>query len=194
MSRRVSEPGDATTGLGVRFRPPTPRDGRALWELAGAVGLDLNSPYAYVLWGDRFSASSIVAVADAGFAGAGTEGSGRDAGAGIVGFVAGFHPPDDPATIFVWQIGVAAPARGSGIGGRMLDELVSRTGARWLEATVTPSNGASAALFRSVGTRHDTSVEEELVYPADLFPDGHEPEVLFRIGPLDHDLSATQGT
>lgn len=193
MSRRVREPGDATTGLGVRFRPPTPRDGRALWRLAGAVGLDLNSPYAYVLWADRFSASSI--VADAAFPGAGTQGSGSDEGSGVVGFVAGFHPPDDPATIFVWQIGVAASARGTGIGGRMLDELISRTGARWLEATVTPSNGASAALFRSVGTRHDTPVEEELVYPADLFPDGHEPEVLFRIGPLDHDdLSATQGT
>jgi L-2,4-diaminobutyric acid acetyltransferase len=188
VPHRVGEPGEATTGLGVRFRRPTPRDGRALWRLAGAVGLDLNSPYAYVLWGDRFAGSSLVAVTDGGLLGAGADAT------GIVGFVTGFHPPADPDALFVWQIGVAAPARGTGIGGRMLDDLISRTGARWLEATVTPSNGASAALFRSVATRHETQVEEVLVYPEDMFPDGHEPEVRFRIGPLDRDLTATQGT
>lgn len=188
MPHRVREPGDATTGLGVRFRPPTPHDGRALWALAGAAGLDLNSPYAYVLWGDRFAGSSLVAVAEGGA-------PGRDAGDGhLVGFVTGFHPPGAADTLFVWQVGVTASARGEGVGGQMLDELISRTRARWLEATVTPSNDASAALFRSVATRHDTQVEEVLVYPEEMFPDGHEPEVRFRIGPLDRDLTATQGT
>lgn len=193
VRHRACAPGSATTGRSVRFRPPTPSDGRALWSLAGSVGLDLNSPYAYVLWGDRFAGTSIVAQAS----GPGDEPPTGDGGApagALVGFVTGFHPPGSPETLFVWQIGVAAAARSSGIGGRMLDELIARTGARWLEATVTPSNGASAALFRSVAGRHDAGVEERLVYPEDLFPGGHEAEVLLRIGPLGPaHLSATQG-
>lgn len=134
------------------------------------MGLDLNSPYAYVLWGDHFSDTSVVALAP---------------GETVVGFVTGFHPPRDPATIFIWQVGVSESVRGEGVGGRMLDELLERTGARWLEATVTPSNEASAALFRGTAARHRAEVHEELVYPGDLFPDGHEPEVRFRVGPLE---------
>lgn len=140
-----------------------------MWHLARSVGLDLNSPYAYVLWGDRFPASSSVAVTGAGE---------------VIGFITGFHPPDDPTTLFVWQIGVAAEARGRGLGGRMLDELLTRSEARWLEATVTPSNAASAALFRGVGARHGAPVDEAPAFPEDWFPGDHEPEIRFRIGPL----------
>jgi diaminobutyrate acetyltransferase len=161
-----------TTGA-VRYRLTTPSDGRAMWHLARSVGLDLNSPYAYVLLADEFSASSIVAEADV-----------ADGGE-IVGFVMGFHPPRDPSTLFVWQIGVAPEARNRGIGARMLDELLARCGARWLEATVTPSNTASAALFQGTAVRHGTSIEEALVYPEELFAGDHEPEFRVRIGPLD---------
>lgn len=105
----------------------------------------------------------------------------------IVGFVTGFHPPLDPATLFVWQIGVVQQAREGGVGGRMLDELIRRSGARWLEATVTPTNAASAALFRGTAARHGTQASETLVYPAELFAGDHEPEFRFRMGPLQHD-------
>lgn len=154
--------------------------------LAQAVGLDLNSPYAYVLWSDYFSGSSTVAVAiqDDPSTDAGAKSSaGTDAGA-VVGFVTGFHPPSDPATLFVWQVGVAAEARGRGLAQQMLDELLARSGARWLEATVTPSNTASTALFRGTASRHGTAVDETLAYPRELFPGDHEPEVRFRIGPF----------
>jgi L-2,4-diaminobutyric acid acetyltransferase len=53
-----------------------------------------------------------------------------------------------------------------------------------VEATVTPDNSASAALFRSLAARHDTAVEEEPAFAAELFPGGHDAEVRFRIGPL----------
>ena len=152
----------------LRFRSPTPSDGEALWRLAGEVGLDLNSPYAYVLWGEYFAGTSVVA----------------EVGGDTVGFVTGFRPPEDHDTLFVWQIGVAARARRSGLGARMLDHLLQRTGASNLEATVTPDNVASEALFRSVGTRHDAPVSTSPLFAADLFPDGHQPEVRFRIGPF----------
>jgi L-2,4-diaminobutyric acid acetyltransferase len=156
-----------------RFRGPSPADGRALWRLAADVGLDLNSPYAYVLWGEYFADTSVVAISD-------SVGGDED----MVGFVTGFCPPRKADTLFVWQIGVAGRARRRGLGGRMLDELLDRTGARFVEATVTPDNEASAALFRSIGARHDAPVEETPLFAAELFPDGHEPEVRFRIGPL----------
>ena len=152
----------------LRFRSPTPSDGEALWRLAGEVGLDLNSPYAYVLWGEHFAGTSVVA----------------SVGGDTVGFVTGFRPPEDHDTLFVWQIAVAASTRRSGLGARMLDHLLQRTGVSYLEATVTPDNEASQALFRSVGTRHDAPVDVAPLFAADLFPDGHEPEVRFRIGPL----------
>lgn len=159
-----------TAGDRLRCRPPTAADGSRLWALADSVGLDLNSPYAYVMWGDHFAGSSTVAEA--------VDGE-------IVGFVTGFVPPDAPDTLFVWQVGVAEAARGQGVGGRMLDDLLTRRSVRWLEATVTPSNEASAALFRGTAHRHGVDVDRATAYPADLFPGNHEAEVRFRIGPLD---------
>lgn len=174
-----------TTG-GIRCRPPTPSDGRALWQLARSVGLDLNSPYAYVLWSDYFSKSSTIAVAtqDDPGSSAGVKSSADNDVGTVVGFITGFHPPADPTTLFVWQVGVAVEARGRGLGRQMLDELLARSGARWLEATVTPSNTASIALFRGTASRHGTGVDETLAYPRELFPGDHEPEVRFRIGPF----------
>lgn len=133
------------------------------------MGLDLNSPYAYVMWGDHFARSSTVA---------------EDGEGAIVGFVTGFIPPDAADTLFVWQVGVAERARGQGVGGQMLDDLLTRHSVRWLEATVTPSNEASAALFQGTALRHGAEVDRTTIYPADLFPGDHEAEVLFRIGPL----------
>jgi L-2,4-diaminobutyric acid acetyltransferase len=130
----------------------------------------VNSAYAYVMWADHFAESSIVAVTEMNR---------------VVGFVNGFRPPSDPTTLFVWQIAVAPEVRGRGVGGRMLDELLARSPARWLEATVTPSNVASAALFRGTATRHETGVEEAIGYPRALLPDDHEAEIRFRIGPLE---------
>lgn len=137
-----------------------------MWALADRVGLDLNSPYAYVMWSDYHADTSVVAVADDG---------------ALVGFTIGFRLPAEPDTVFVWQIGVDERVRGQGIAGRMLDELVAKSGAGVVEATVTPSNDASAALFRALGSRHGTDVDESTAYGENLFPAGHEAEVRFRI-------------
>ncbi len=139
-----------------------------MWTLAGRAGLDLNSPYAYVMWADHHASTSLVA----------------EVGGEVVGFVMGFRVPSAHDTVFVWQIAVDERQRGSGIGGRLLDELVRRTGASAIEATVTPNNQASAAMFRGLGARHGNDVEESVAYEEHLFPDGHEAEIRFRI-PVD---------
>ena len=147
------------------FRSPEPGDGREIWALAGRVGLDLNSPYAYVMWFDHFSRTSLVALT----------------GGRVVAFAMGYRLPAESDTLFIWQIGVDESARGRGLAGRILDELIVRTAPVSVEATVTPSNHASAALFRGLGSRHGTEVSETPAYGADLFPAGHEAEIRFRI-------------
>ncbi|HEV7370915.1 MAG TPA: diaminobutyrate acetyltransferase [Arenibaculum sp.] len=157
---------------GLSLRNATFGDGADIWRLVGETGvLDLNSPYAYLMMGNWFADTSVVAAAD-----------GR-----LAGFVMGFSPPRQADTVFVWQVGVAAAMRGRGLGRRMLDALVRRSpGAiRYLEATVTPSNEASEALFRGFARSRAARCAVSDLFPSHAFPTGgHEAERLFRIGPL----------
>lgn len=163
---------DSAAPKTVTLRPPTVNDGAALWQLREDVGtLDANSPYAYLMACDRFAKSSVVAEAD-----------GR-----LVGFVCGIRSHEKPDTLFVWQVGVDPSLRGAGLARRMLADLASRDGGpRWIEATVTPSNEASRALFRSFAKSLGCACEVRPCYLPDHFPgDTTEGEDLFRIGPLD---------
>lgn len=150
----------------VVLRPPIPLDGMALWDLAGRCGLDLNSPYAYVMWARYHASSSVVAVGDEGQP---------------VGFLTGFAIPEAPSGVFVWQIGVDPQRRGERIGAQLLDRVVEQTGATTVEATVTPDNAASTALFEAFAERHGSEVLRMPCFDEDLLPPGHEPELLFRI-------------
>lgn len=167
------------TEAAFRFRTLQPGDGRNAWELARSAGLDENSPYAYILFGDHFSDTCLIAEHAPGAEGATTSGA-----EGPSGFVLGFRVPDEPDTLFVWQIGVADHARRRGLGAAMLDELVARTGVTAVEATVTPDNAASDALFRGLGARHGATVTVEDGYPSTWFPPGHDAELRYRIRPV----------
>lgn len=171
--------GERTADSGVEDAPdhvtlerPSIADGAALWRIARDSGkLDLNSSYAYLLWCRDFAATSIIA---------------RD-GAEVVGFVLGYRRQDAPSTVVVWQVAVDSSQRGRGLAGRLLDGLFSRvTGGdvRYLETTVTPDNAASIALFASFAKRWSAEMSETRLFAASDFPDEHEPEQLYRIGPL----------
>jgi len=156
------------------FRRPVVADGPAMWQMAGANGLDVNSPYHYLVFCRDFADTSVVATV-------GTE---------PVGFVTGYRRPDEPETVFVWQVAVATDARRRGVALAMLTDVCDRlrpAGVRYVEATVTPSNEASMALFRSLARTSAAAVEESVLFGADRFPAGadHEEEVLVRIGPFD---------
>lgn len=157
----------------VEFRRPTLEDGQALWRITrDSEVLDLNSSYSYLLWCRDFAATSIVATVD------GEPG----------GFVTGYLRPDRPDTVMVWQVAVDAEHRGHKLARRMLDQLVEqlpRGHVTHMETTITPDNEASIALFSSFAAARDAQVVREPVFPAALFPDGHETELLFRIGPLN---------
>lgn len=168
--------------VAVEIRHASIPDAAKIWQLVcNCDVLDANSCYAYLLICRDFSATSLVAF---------TQNE-------LLGFVAAYVPPSRPDVVFVWQIGTAPAARKRGVAKTLLRSLL-RTPAcrhvRFLEATVTPSNTASARLFRSIAD--ELKVEFHLApgFHSDDFgssEDGtvqHEPEDLVRIGPIEEQL------
>lgn len=135
-----------------------------MWDLARRAGLDENSPYCYLLWGHHHPDTTMVA----------------ETSGGLVGFVHSYEIPSTSA-LFVWQIGVDPEAQGAGIASRLLDTLAIERCPDALEATVTPSNSGSDALFRSFARRHHGALAVAPCFAADQFPGDHEPELLYRI-------------
>ncbi|MFF4830965.1 diaminobutyrate acetyltransferase [Streptomyces sp. NPDC001315] len=156
---------------------PSVTDGAALWRIAKDSGtLDLNSSYSYLLWCRDFAGTSAVARGE----------EGRP-----VGFVTGYVRPERPRTLLVWQVAVDPAYRGRGLAASLLDGLTARIAAERgltsVETTITPGNTASERLFTSYAARHGATVTREVLFGSELFPDGpHDPEVLYRIGPLTH--------
>ncbi|MEU8949855.1 diaminobutyrate acetyltransferase [Streptomyces sp. NPDC048489] len=166
---------------GLRIDRPEVADGAALWRIAKDSGtLDLNSSYSYLLWCRDFAGTSVVARDTA-------DPTGRP-----VGFVTGYVRPECPDTLLVWQVAVDASHRGRGLAAALLDGLTARVARErtisGIETTITPGNTASERLFTSYAARHGAQVEREVLFGSGQFPNGpdgpHDPEVLYRIGPL----------
>ena len=157
----------------IRFRPARPTDGAALWHLVRATGtLEANSAYFYVLFATDFGATCLVAER--------TDGT-------LAGAVIGYHPPTQPETAFVWQVGVVPEAQGQGLGLRLLRHwwaLPANAGCRWLTATVADDNTASRALFQRFARDHGAGCDIRPHFTPDLFPMDHPAEPLLRIGPI----------
>ncbi|MGV0834235.1 diaminobutyrate acetyltransferase [Mycolicibacterium thermoresistibile] len=165
------------------LRRPKATDALGMHEVAAATGvLDVNSTYAYLLFATDFAASSIVADVDG----------------ELQGFIMGYHPPERPEVLFVWQVAAAPSTQGTGLASAMLDNLVHRVRRDrhghpvTVEATVTPSNTASRAFFGAFARRHGVPLIEQPYFTADLLDrDGnHEDEPILRIGPITASLTS----
>jgi L-2,4-diaminobutyric acid acetyltransferase len=156
----------------VRLEKPTVEDGAAMWELVNESTLDQNSAYKYIMMCEFFAETCVVAKEND----------------QLVGFVTAFIPPERQDVVFVWQIGVDSSQRGKGLASKLLHELVNRSTCsevKYVEATVTPSNEASQALFRRLARSYNTECEVSECFSEDLFPEeGHEEELTFRVGPI----------
>lgn len=155
------------------FRVPTEDDGKSIWQLIKDTGvLDLNSSYSYLMWSKFFDDTSVIV----------------EENSHVVGFISGFIQPKSPTTLFIWQVAVDEIARGKGLASRMLQSVLHREtcrNIRYLEATVSPSNTASQALFRKLARDLNTSCTVTECFDEFQFPGtGHEEELLFTIGPF----------
>ncbi|KAB8157048.1 diaminobutyrate acetyltransferase [Streptomyces sp. 3MP-14] len=168
-------PGTVEAPAGLTLDTPRLADGASLWRIArDSRVLDLNSSYSYLLWCRDYPSTSIVA---------------RDASGEPVGFITGYLRPNAPATLLIWQVAVDHAQRGRGLAAAMLDALARRTGRELgvttIETTVTPDNTASNRLFAAFAERHRATVRHEVLFDSQAFPEsGHQPEVLYRIGPI----------
>lgn len=161
------------------IRTTTQEDGASLWDLVKVTGtLELNTSYCYALMSKLFSQTCLVAECDG----------------QLAGFVMAFQPPEQEDTIFVWQVGVHPAYRGQGLATRLMKALFEANPEKtYLEASVTPSNAASLALFRGYARRNKTKCEEGTFLPSHCFPKQHEEEKLLRVGPLQRQPALVGG-
>lgn len=172
ISQRTGKPRKRSRPSDIVYRPATPTDGREMWRFVQEAGtLELNQSYAYILLCQHFGNTCLVAETDQIMA----------------GFVLAYVPPRQPDTVFVWQIGVAREVRGRGVGLHLLRHLLALDGCRnvqYIEASITPSNTASQSLFRAFARKWGVSCRKLPFFPSEFFPEAHEPEYLYRVGPL----------
>lgn len=159
------------TSADTRIQIPDMSHAADMWRIARDSGtLDLNSSYAYLLYCRDFPATCRIAVADG----------------EVVGFVLANVPPERPDRVFVWQIAVDERFRGHRIASRLLDDLAaSGDTARTIETTITDDNEASQRLFKDFARRWGkVPVKQSPLFEEDHFPDGHDAEPLYEIGPF----------
>lgn len=154
----------------IAIRKPSIEDGTKIWDLVQECQpLEPNTSYAYVLFCHHFADTCVVAEC---------EGE-------IIGFVMAYRPPPSPTSVFVWQIAVHPKMRGRGVAIDLLNELTVRDDCKdveVIEATVSPSNEGSQALFRAFARKNDTQCDVLPYFPPRVFGEvGHEEEDLFRI-------------
>jgi L-2,4-diaminobutyric acid acetyltransferase len=129
----------------------------------------LNSRYTYFLLAKDFSDTCVVA-----------EHNGK-----IIAFSSGYVPPSRPNTFFNWETVVHRDYRGNNLQKRMLLHQIKTTNVKYFEGTVNPSNKVSQTNFCELSKLLNTKCEKRVLFNEEDFEnDGHEAEVLYRIGPI----------
>jgi L-2,4-diaminobutyric acid acetyltransferase len=159
----------------IRFRTPVATDGGRVHELVSRCPpLDVNSTYCNLLQCTHFATTSVVAESDG----------------NLVGFVSGYLLPDEPTTIFVWQVAVAPERRSQGLALAMLNNLLERDicrGVTALETSITRANQPSWRSFRALARALGADIATEpWLSRVEHFSSRHESEYLVRIGPIVH--------
>jgi L-2,4-diaminobutyric acid acetyltransferase len=129
----------------------------------------LNSRYTYFLLARDFSDTCVIV---------------EHRGA-IIAFSSGYIPPSRADTFFNWETVVHRNYRGYGLQKRMLLHQIKKTNAKFFEGTVNPSNEVSKSNFCELAELLNTKCEKKMLFGEEDFGnDGHEAEILYRIGPI----------
>lgn len=159
----------------IVFRSPLVSDADSIWNLVNSnKPLDENSKYLYILLCHQFSKTCVVA----------------EYNSKIIGFLSGFISPKNPDTLFVWQVAVDAEFRNKGVAKELVFQTLSQTEpvVQFVEATVTPSNKASLKFLQNFASQLDTNFTKTSLFSTEILGNGHEPEDLIRIGPIQKNL------
>ena len=164
----------------INLRKPHKDDGYRLHQLvAECPPLDPNSIYCNLLQCSHFADTSVAA----------------EKAGDLVGFISGYIPPQQPETVFVWQVAVHEKGRGQGLAKRMLKAIVARDACNdvtHMETTITEDNDASWALFRSFARDMGAELTSwEHFEKGTHFGGHHDSEFLLRIGPFTKHLPRT---
>lgn len=129
----------------------------------------LNSRYTYFLLARDFSDTCVVA-----------EHNGK-----IVGFSSGYVSPSRTDTFFNWETVVHKDYRGNNLQKQMLLHQLRNTKVEYFEGTINPSNKVSENNFFELAELLNTRCQKKVLFKEkDFENDGHEAEILCRIGPL----------
>jgi L-2,4-diaminobutyric acid acetyltransferase len=103
----------------------------------------------------------------------------------LAGWISGYLLPDDPKTLFVWQVAVGKNARGRGLGRRMLAAILDRPECDQVErmqTTITKDNDASWGLFKGFASRRDADLSSEPHFRKEVhFQGEHDTEHMVTI-------------
>ena len=159
--------------LDIALTTPDAEMGAAVHQLiANCPPLDTNSMYCNLLQSSHFAETSVAALLDG----------------EVVGFISGYRIPNQPDTLFVWQVAVGEQARGQGLATRMLKAILGRTAnqdIKRIETTITPDNKASWALFEGLARKLDTQIASNVFFDKDRhFAGQHKTEMLVKVGPF----------
>lgn len=154
----------------IAFRAPRAEDGPDVRRLISSCRpLDENSLYCNLLQCDHFGETCVAAERD-----------GR-----LVGWISGYILPDDPDTLFIWQVAVDPKVQGTGLGKRMLAVLMERDvceNVSNLKTTITDDNDASWALFSSFARTRGGAMRRVPHFHSDAHFDGeHDTEHMVTI-------------
>jgi L-2,4-diaminobutyric acid acetyltransferase len=158
-------------GLDFKIRNVKVEDIKEVYKLlvANRPYVGLNSRYTYFLLARDFSDTCVVAEHD-----------GK-----IIAFSSGYVPSSRADTFFNWETVVHRDYRGYNLQKRMLLHQIKITNAKFFEGTVNPSNEVSRRNFCELAELLNTKCEKKMLFKEEDFEnDGHEPEVLYRIGPI----------
>ncbi|WP_370592243.1 diaminobutyrate acetyltransferase [Reinekea sp. G2M2-21] len=158
----------------IHLQVPELSDGYEVYRLIQRCPpLDVNSAYCNLLQCGHFAQTSVIAKS----------------GGQVVGFISGYVQPEQPDTLFVWQVAIDDSARGQGLATQMLEHLLARpnlTGIRYLETTITDDNQASWALFTRFAERRQVELSRSAYLDTMTHFNGeHDSERLVRIGPFN---------
>ncbi len=164
-----------TSNADFTIRKVVIEDIAAVYKLliANRPYVGLNSRYTYFLLARDFSDTCVVAEKDG----------------EIVAFSSGYLSPSRPDTFFNWETVVHKNYRGNGLQRRLLLYQLCSSNATFFEGTVNPSNEASKRNFTALANQLHAPLERSMLFSeADFGSDGHEAEMLYRIGPISKNV------